>query len=98
LATISKRRVEAHDGGMLMKPKRRWLVVLLGVLLLVFGLACLHYNKPSGLEHHRSQAERYNLPAPGDNIFFLGAATTALGAGLMGFALARGRTGREQGR
>jgi hypothetical protein len=81
---------------MLMKPRRRWWAVVLGALVLVFGLACLHYNKPSGLDHHRSQAERYDLPPPGDNILLLGAATTALGSGLLGFGLPRPRTGTGQ--
>jgi hypothetical protein len=68
---------------------RRWLVIGVGAPLLIFGLACLHYVIPHGLEHHRQQAERYGLPAPGDGILYLGAAATTLGAGLVGFGLRR---------
>jgi hypothetical protein len=68
----------------------RWLVIATGAALLVFGLACLHYNKPDALEHHRQQAERYGLPAPSTGILYLGAVSTAFGAGLVGFGL-RGR-------
>jgi hypothetical protein len=66
---------------------RRWLVIGIGAPLLVFGLASLHYVIPHGLDHHRQQAERYGFPPPSDGILYLGAATTALGAGLVGFGL-----------
>jgi hypothetical protein len=51
-----------------MKPKARWMVGFLGVILLVFGLACLNYTKADGLEHHKEVARRHNLPPPGGRI------------------------------
>jgi hypothetical protein len=74
-----------------MKSKRRWFVVAIGALLLVFGLGCLNYTEAEGLEHHRAQAILYNLPAPSQTIYLFGVASTAFGAGLMGFGLARTR-------
>jgi hypothetical protein len=66
---------------------RRWIGIALGAALLLFGFACLHYVKPDGLDHHRQQAERYGFPAPGNGILYLGAVSTAFGAGLVGFGL-----------
>jgi hypothetical protein len=74
-----------------MKAKRRWFVVALGALLLLFGLGCLNYTEAEGLEHHRQQAMRYDLPAPSKSIFLLGVASTSVGAGLVGFGLGRTR-------
>lgn len=74
------------------KPKRRWFVVAAGSLVLLFGLLCLNYTEAEGLEHHRAQAARLGLLPPSSAIFRSGVATTVLGAGLMGFGLARTRT------
>jgi hypothetical protein len=74
-----------------MKPKRRWFVVGIGALVLVFGLGCLNYTEAEGLEHYRAQAILYNLPAPTQTIYLFGVASTAVGAGLIGFGLARTR-------
>ena len=75
-----------------MKHKRRWFVVAFGALLLVFGLGCLNYTETEGLEHHRAQAVRYDLPPPSRTLFLLGVASTSVGAGLAGFGLARTRS------
>jgi hypothetical protein len=74
-----------------MKVKRRWFVVAVGALFLLFGLGCLNYTEAEGLEHHRQQAMRYDLPAPSKGIFFGGVASTSVGAGLVGFGLGRTR-------
>ena len=74
-----------------MKPKRRWFVASVGALLLVFGLGCLNYTEAEGLEHHRAQAARYDLPAPSKTIFLVGVGATTVGAVLVGFGLARTR-------
>jgi hypothetical protein len=74
-----------------MKFKRRWFAVAIGALLLVFGLGCLNYTEAEGLEHHRASAIVYDLPPPSHTIYLLGVASTAVGAGLVGFGLARTR-------
>jgi dipeptide/tripeptide permease len=70
-----------------MNPKRGWLMVVAGAILLLFGLGCLNYTKADGLEHHQKQAVRYNLPAPGPAIFRIGVVATVVGAGLLGFGI-----------
>jgi hypothetical protein len=70
-----------------MKLTRRWLPIVSGAIVLVFGLGCLNYTKAHALEHHQQQALRYNLPQPGPMIFRIGVATTAIGAGMLGFGI-----------
>lgn len=68
---------------------RRWPFFVLGFLVLLFGLGCLNYTKAESIEHHRAQAERYNLPPPAPPIRLLGTACVALGGGLIGFGFGR---------
>jgi hypothetical protein len=69
--------------------RRRWFVILVGVLVLVFGLLSLNYTEEAGWEHHTQSAAVHNLPPPSHGIYVLGVATTAVGSGLIGFGLAR---------
>ena len=75
-----------------MKRARRRLLSVAGVLLLVFGLACLNYTKADGLEHHQEVARRHGLPQPGPPILYGGVAAVVLGAGTDGYVLGAGRT------
>jgi hypothetical protein len=77
-----------------MRPRTRWLIGLIGVLVLAFGLGCLNYTAAEGLEHHREAAARYNLPPPGPPIFLGGVASVVLGSAAIGFALGRSQSGR----
>jgi hypothetical protein len=72
-----------------MKLGMRWLVAIVGLLLLAFGLGCLNYTKADGLEHHREVAARLGIPQPGERILFGGAATLGVGGVLVGFAVGR---------
>ena len=70
-------------------PLRRWLLGIGGALVLLFGLLCLNYTNAEGFEHHTARAAELGLPPPSRGIHRLGMATTALGGGLVGFALGR---------
>jgi len=61
--------------------------VVVAIALLLFGLGCLNYTKPGGLEHHRAVARQHGLPEPGDGIVYGGAASIMCGAALAGYAL-----------
>lgn len=70
-----------------MKPT----LLLAGLLVLVFGLGCLNYTTAAGAGHHTEWAEAHGLPAPSYEVFVAGAACTAAGAALAGFAVGRRR-------
>lgn len=72
-----------------MTKSKRVVLALIALGVLLFGLLCLNYTKVDGLEHHQEWAAESGLPPPGPNIFRLGVAATALGAGLFGFVLGR---------
>jgi hypothetical protein len=72
-------------------PHRRWPALAGGALVLLFGLGCLNYTEADGLERHRARAAQLGLPPPSRGIQRLGMATTALGGGLVGYAVGRGR-------
>src|SRR5262245_47381859 len=78
-------------GGALMKRTTRWLLGVLGVGVLAFGLACLNYTKADGREHHQEVARRHGLPEPGEPILYGGVAAVVLGAGLVGFVVGVGK-------
>ncbi len=67
--------------------RRSFLVI--GLLVLVFGLGCLNYTTADGVDHHRAWAQEHGFPPPGGGIFLLGLISTSAGAGLAGFALGR---------
>jgi uncharacterized membrane protein YedE/YeeE len=72
-----------------MKRGMRWLLGVVGFLVLAFGLGCLNYTAAEGLEHHRTVAREHGLPEPSPTIFRMGVAALALGAGTFGFAIGR---------
>lgn len=74
-------------------PMPRWLLVLVGLLALAFGLGCLNYTKADGLDHHLEVAAKHGLPPPGPGILYLGVASVAVGSGSVGFAFGRGKRG-----
>jgi hypothetical protein len=61
--------------------------VVIATVLLVFGLGCLNYTKPGGLEHHRAVARQRGLPEPGDAIVYGGAVSIMCGAALAGYVI-----------
>jgi hypothetical protein len=65
----------------------RRLIGLTGIVLLVFGLACLNYTKASGLEHHRAFAREHHLPEPGNGILLGGVVAVSLGSALVGYVV-----------
>jgi hypothetical protein len=78
-----------------MPPKYRWIKIVVGVVILVFGLLCLNYTRIDGWEHHSAQALRYGFPPPSKSIFHLGVTSTVLGAGLTGFGIGSRRKRRR---
>lgn len=71
-----------------MKP---WMRVLLALVVLGFGLACLNYTKASTYEHHVARAAAEGFPAPSPGIFRAGIACTVIGAFLLGGSGKRSR-------
>ncbi len=69
----------------------RWLGAGIGFLVMLFGLACLNYTNGSGMDHHIQWAGEHGFPAPSYGIFVMGAALAVLGAGTVGFTIARAR-------
>ena len=65
--------------------------VVVAVVLLLFGLGCLNYTKPGGLEHHRAVARQHGLQEPGDAIVYGGAVSIMCGAALAGYAMGANR-------
>jgi hypothetical protein len=72
----------------------RVLSILAGTVLLVFGFFCLNYTKADTIQRHRVFAARHNLPPPSRPIFYGGAVGVAVGAGMIGFAIGRGKKPR----
>lgn len=69
--------------------------MLLGLLLLAFGAACINYTKPSALEHHQEWAAKNKMPAPSDTILIGGVVSISAGVVLIGFAVSQGRRGPD---
>jgi len=67
----------------------RILTIIIGIVLVALGLACMNYTKADGLQHHREAATRLGLPPPGESILFGGAAALVVGGGLIGLAIGR---------
>jgi hypothetical protein len=67
-------------------------VLLLGaVVVAVFGGLCLNYTTDGKAGHHREIAAEKGWPAPSNAIFLAGLASTAVGAGSVGYLLGKGR-------
>lgn len=70
---------------------RRVVLALLALLVLFFGLACLNYTQAEGVEHHREWSRANSMPQPSQEIFYAGAAATALGGIALGIVVANRR-------
>ena len=70
-----------------MRTGARATFAMLGVFLILIGLACLNYTKPSTLEHHRDWARETGAPPPGPAIQYAGFAAMALGVGGVSIAV-----------
>ena len=69
----------------------RWLTGGIGLLVMLFGLACLNYTKGFDLNHHVQWAGEKGLREPSYGIYLMGALLAVLGAGVVGFTLGRAR-------
>ena len=79
----SHRSIGAYE-GIVVRLQGRYFVPAIGIALFAFGLGCWNYTKAEGLEHHRRQAAKLNLPEPSPAIRDGGLLTLILGAGLIG--------------
>ncbi len=68
---------------------KRLAPVVIGVLILAFGLACLNYTKPATLLHHQEWATQNARPEPNDMVFWTGVGSVAVGASVLGCCLGR---------
>jgi hypothetical protein len=75
----------------------RWVVGGSGLLVMLFGLACLNYTKGFEIGHHVQWANEQGLPQPGEWIFAMGALLAVLGAGAVGFTIAEVRRKGQAG-
>jgi hypothetical protein len=62
-----------------------------GFALMVFGALCLNYTNFDDAPHHREAALQHNWPPPSMPIFYGGVLSVALGAGTIGYDLAKTR-------
>ncbi len=67
----------------------RWAPVVIGLMLLGFGVACFNYTKPGSLQGHQEWAAAHGWPAPTETIFWGGAVSVAAGAFAVGFGIKR---------
>lgn len=65
----------------------RKFISIAGILLLLFGLACLNYTKASALDRHRAFAREHQLPEPGNGILLGGVVAVSFGSALVGYAV-----------
>jgi hypothetical protein len=79
-----------------MNKSARWTLGILAAAVLVFGLLCLNYTKPSNLERHAAVAKEKGLPSPSANIHHMGMGLTALAGIALGFAIGRRTPSRPQ--
>lgn len=77
----------------MMRSRKRWVGIAIGVVLVALGLGCVNYTKQSTLEHHREWAAARGVPAPSKGIFYGGIASIALGVVLGALSLIPKRGG-----
>jgi hypothetical protein len=70
----------------------RRVLLLGGLVVMVFGLACLNYTVDGKADEHRGWAAEQGMPAPSESIFLLGLTCGVVGAGAAGFAVGRRAT------
>jgi hypothetical protein len=81
--------VGEQTGGDVTMARRRWLLVVAGLPVLLFGLGCLNYTDHLGWEHHTDVAATHGLPPPSEGIQRLGMQLTAVGGAIVGYGSAR---------
>lgn len=74
-----------------MKGRRKALRLVVGALLVIFGLLCLNYTREGNRQHHREWAVAHRMPPPSTPILVGGVVAIAAGAVLGGAGLVRGR-------
>lgn len=79
-----------------MKKKLRTISTVVAVVALLFGIGCLNYTAGHGDAHHREWAEGAGFPPPSPMIFYVGAATTVLAAGRLGFVIGTRRSAKTE--
>jgi hypothetical protein len=62
------------------------LMIIVGAVLLLFGLACFNYTKASAWDHHMAFARQNQLPEPSSGILFCGIVAVSFGAGMIGYS------------
>ena len=71
-----------------------WLFRAVAFVVLVFGGLCVNYTTDHGASHHREWAQEHGFPEPNPWIYDAGLVLTIVGAGAVGFSLARRREAR----
>jgi hypothetical protein len=66
----------------------RWFVGGIGILVAIFGVACLNYTNGFGIEHHAEWARAQGMPEPTYALFLIGVVSSVLGAAATGCAVA----------
>lgn len=64
-------------------------LILVGLLTIAFGLACLNYTVDGKADGHREFARERGLLEPSNAIFLLGLGSAVRGAAVFGSALGR---------
>ena len=65
-----------------------WALVVVGLLLLGFGIACFNYTKPGTLQYHQAWASEHGRPAPTNTVLWSGVVSAVIGSLAVGFGVA----------
>ncbi len=63
--------------------------IVIGLVLVGFGLGCVNYTKPGTIQYHQQWATTNGRPAPSDAVLWGGAGSAVFGAFAVGFGVAR---------
>ncbi len=72
-----------------MQHFRTRLLLAVSILVLIFGLACFNFTKPSALQHHTKVAAEKGWPAPSDTVMAAGVLAVIAGASGATFVISR---------
>ena len=65
-----------------------WALVVVGLLLLGFGIACFNYTKPGTLQYHQAWASEHGRPEPTNTVLWGGVVSAVIGSLAVGFGVA----------